>query len=539
MIEPAILHYCKYQERCHSEVRNKLYELGLLAPGVESQLSEIIEAGVLNEERFAKAYARGKWRMLKWGRNKIAQNLKQKKVSDYCIKKGLAEIDGEEYIDGGVTYSSPLTAMQEEIYNIMKRLDAEIQFHQQMYERQQKYEDELERTNRKKKNNYSSRVFYGISIIKFFSVVRKISVFTQFLNETKYLLEGLVCDGMETHVMDYLEVIKYDIQIEKIMERCKILQQQRFYDELLNDDIASKTPKKKSKKKSKNKEKNNIKKMDSPTSDVPEKLEWISKVNPSESTNSLAALMEDTTSTSDSSDGERWTHVNSTNSTKKKNKPTKILQKNNNNVAAVKKNVAINVVGSGNNNNNGNDKNVKPSNNVKQGLSFAQALLKNKQSEESFNVTDVVISDNKKADVTNENNNANVVTNVTNENNNANVVTNVIVNNTDVNVNAEKPKKQKQKKKQQQSVQPPPPPPPPPSPTTLPANRELTSERYFSRIPNYIHIPTYTPQNFYVPHDPNPNIPMIQQQPLLIPTIAYVPQMYSTPYHMMYPTCFY
>jgi hypothetical protein len=134
---------------------------------------------------------------------------------------------------------------------------------------------------------------------------------------------------METHVMDYLEVIKYDIQIEKIMERCKILQQQRFYDELLNDDIASKTPKKKSKKKSKNKEKNNIKKMDSPTSDGPEKLEWISKVNPSESTNSLAALMEDTTSTSDSSDGERWTHVNSTNSTKKKNKPTKILQKNN------------------------------------------------------------------------------------------------------------------------------------------------------------------------------------------------------------------
>lgn len=97
MIEPAILHYCKYQERCHSEVRNKLYELGFQTPGVESQLSELIEAGVLNEERFARAYARGKWRMLKWGRNKIAQNLKQKKVSDYCIKKGLSEIDGDEY----------------------------------------------------------------------------------------------------------------------------------------------------------------------------------------------------------------------------------------------------------------------------------------------------------------------------------------------------------------------------------------------------------------------------------------------------------
>jgi len=97
MIEPAILYYCKYQERCHSEVRNKLFELGFTTIDVEKQLSELIEVGVLNEERFAKAFARGRWRMKQWGKNKIIQQLKLRKVSDYCIKKGLSEIDGVEY----------------------------------------------------------------------------------------------------------------------------------------------------------------------------------------------------------------------------------------------------------------------------------------------------------------------------------------------------------------------------------------------------------------------------------------------------------
>ena len=97
MLEPAILHYCKYQERCHSEVRNKLYELGFTTDTVELQISELIQNGVLNEERFARAFARGKFRMMHWGREKIKQQLKLKKVSDYCIKKGLSEINAEEY----------------------------------------------------------------------------------------------------------------------------------------------------------------------------------------------------------------------------------------------------------------------------------------------------------------------------------------------------------------------------------------------------------------------------------------------------------
>ena len=96
-IKAAIHKYCRYQERCHSEVRNKLYELGCYTKEVEQHIAELIEIGLINEERFAKAYARGKFRMLKWGRDKIKQQLKLKKISDYCIRKGMAEIDGEEY----------------------------------------------------------------------------------------------------------------------------------------------------------------------------------------------------------------------------------------------------------------------------------------------------------------------------------------------------------------------------------------------------------------------------------------------------------
>jgi len=92
-----ILHYCKYQERCHSEVRNKLYELGFTTPEVERQLASLIETGVLNEERFARAFAGGKFRMKQWGREKIKQQLKLRKISDYCIKKAMTEIPPDAY----------------------------------------------------------------------------------------------------------------------------------------------------------------------------------------------------------------------------------------------------------------------------------------------------------------------------------------------------------------------------------------------------------------------------------------------------------
>lgn len=96
-IRTAINRYCNYQERCHEEVKTKLIELGADLEYANALIAELITSNLLNEERFAQSYARGKFSQKKWGRNKIRQNLKSKKVSAYCIKKGLAEIDEEDY----------------------------------------------------------------------------------------------------------------------------------------------------------------------------------------------------------------------------------------------------------------------------------------------------------------------------------------------------------------------------------------------------------------------------------------------------------
>lgn len=90
--------YCVYQERSQKEVRNKLYDYGLYKDDVEEIISDLVTEGFINEERFAKAYAGGKFRIKKWGRIKILQGLKQHNISSYCIKKGMEEIDEEDYV---------------------------------------------------------------------------------------------------------------------------------------------------------------------------------------------------------------------------------------------------------------------------------------------------------------------------------------------------------------------------------------------------------------------------------------------------------
>jgi len=90
--------YCAYQERCQQELRDKLYSWGLHEIQVENVIADLIASNFINEERFAKAYAGGKFRIKKWGRVKISIELKRRKISAYCIKKGLAEIEQEEYI---------------------------------------------------------------------------------------------------------------------------------------------------------------------------------------------------------------------------------------------------------------------------------------------------------------------------------------------------------------------------------------------------------------------------------------------------------
>ena len=90
--------YCAFQERCHQEVRQKLYELSVYGDLLEEIVAELISDNFLNEERFARTYARGKFRTRSWGRIRIQQELKQRKVSDYCIRKGMEEIEEEEYL---------------------------------------------------------------------------------------------------------------------------------------------------------------------------------------------------------------------------------------------------------------------------------------------------------------------------------------------------------------------------------------------------------------------------------------------------------
>jgi regulatory protein len=90
-------HYCAYQERCHSEVKEKLYSFGLRKNDVEEAIARLIEENYLNEERFALQFAGGRFRTKQWGRVKIRYELKQKQVGEYCIKKALASISEDEY----------------------------------------------------------------------------------------------------------------------------------------------------------------------------------------------------------------------------------------------------------------------------------------------------------------------------------------------------------------------------------------------------------------------------------------------------------
>lgn len=92
-----IKHFCAYQERNHREVKEKLYSYGLYKPQVEELISLLIEENFLNEERYAIAFAGGKFRMKGWGKNKIKYALRQQQVSDYCIRMGMNSINEEEY----------------------------------------------------------------------------------------------------------------------------------------------------------------------------------------------------------------------------------------------------------------------------------------------------------------------------------------------------------------------------------------------------------------------------------------------------------
>ena len=88
---------CAYQERCSSELEKKLYDWGIDSEDRGRLLSHLISNNFLSEERFAEAFVSGKINIKKWGRIKIRQHLKAKRISDYSIKKGMDSIDDEVY----------------------------------------------------------------------------------------------------------------------------------------------------------------------------------------------------------------------------------------------------------------------------------------------------------------------------------------------------------------------------------------------------------------------------------------------------------
>jgi regulatory protein len=97
-IQQKIAQYCVYQDRCHKEVEEKIKSFDLIPEAREMILLNLMKDNFLNEERFAKSFARGKFRIKHWGKNRIVNELKMRDISAYNIKTALKEIDEKEYL---------------------------------------------------------------------------------------------------------------------------------------------------------------------------------------------------------------------------------------------------------------------------------------------------------------------------------------------------------------------------------------------------------------------------------------------------------
>lgn len=96
-IKAKMEYYCAYQDRCHFEVEKKINSFFVIPEAKEEILISLIQDNFLNEERFALTFARSKFNQKKWGKLKISQELKKRNISDYLIKKGIKEIDSQDY----------------------------------------------------------------------------------------------------------------------------------------------------------------------------------------------------------------------------------------------------------------------------------------------------------------------------------------------------------------------------------------------------------------------------------------------------------
>lgn len=92
-------HFCAYQERCHQEVRQKLVEMRMIPEAMDMIVGHLLQNNFLNEERFSKTFVRGKFRIKKWGKRRLIQELKKREISKFNINLAIREIEDGEYLE--------------------------------------------------------------------------------------------------------------------------------------------------------------------------------------------------------------------------------------------------------------------------------------------------------------------------------------------------------------------------------------------------------------------------------------------------------
>jgi len=97
-IKRKLERYCVYQDRCHKEIETKLREFVLIEEARNQIILHLLEHNFVNEERFSKSFARGKFNIKKWGKQRIIRELKLRDITAYNIKTALKEIDEEVYL---------------------------------------------------------------------------------------------------------------------------------------------------------------------------------------------------------------------------------------------------------------------------------------------------------------------------------------------------------------------------------------------------------------------------------------------------------
>lgn len=114
-------HYCAYQERCHKEVYQKLKGMNMIPEAIDSIVVHLIEHKFLNEERFAKAYVRGKFRIKKWGKRRLTLELKKRDITIVNINQALKEIPDQDYVEVFTILAEKRASSLNEVNSLKKK----------------------------------------------------------------------------------------------------------------------------------------------------------------------------------------------------------------------------------------------------------------------------------------------------------------------------------------------------------------------------------------------------------------------------------